>query len=74
MSTPTTHAAPTLVVVEAHGSVSLVVLDSRGVRTVDGNLQIVGAQTVQVRVVVREETTLQHFVRARFDAYQQQTL
>ena len=50
----------TLVAVHTHVAVSLVVLNSPSglVGTVDRDLGVVGAQTMQVGVMVREQTTL----------------
>lgn len=54
--------------VERHRAVALVIQSLCFVRAVDGELQIVGAQAVAVSVGVREETALEHLVRASLDA------
>jgi len=48
-----------LVPVHAHGPVTLVVAHAGVKRAVDGDLLVVGAQAVPMRVRVREEATLQ---------------
>lgn len=60
-----------LVVVEGHRTVSLVILDADAVRAVDRQLQVVRAQAVTVSVGVGEQTSLQHLVRAGFDSRHQ---
>ena len=53
-----------LVVCHCHGPVSLIVARLGSEGTVDGYLVPVCAQSVAVSVVVREEATLEHLVRA----------
>ncbi len=53
------NSAPTLVSVDAHGAVPLVISGSSGVGTVHGDLVIVGAQSVTVSVRVGVQSTLQ---------------
>lgn len=43
---------PTLVVIHGHRSITLVVPSAGGVRTVDGNLVVVGTQSMPVSVRV----------------------
>jgi hypothetical protein len=57
-----------LVVGVAGGTVALVVGHSGAVGAVHRDLQVVGAKTVAVSVGVREQTPLQHLVRAGFNA------
>jgi len=54
--------------VERLGSIALVVERLGAVRTVDGKVQVVGTETVTVCVAVREQTPLEHLVRASLDA------
>lgn len=61
----------TLVIIETHWTITLIVLDTDAVRTVDGQLQKVCAQTMTMSVIISEETSLQHLVRARFDSRNQ---
>ena len=49
---------PTLVPVDGHGSVSLVVPWLGGVGTVDGDLVVVGAQSMAVGVSIGEQAAL----------------
>ena len=48
----------TLIAVDVHGPVSLVVFDAGGVGTVDRNLVVVGTKPVTVRVRVGKQTPL----------------
>lgn len=57
-----------LVVINSHWAITLVVLGSGSVRTVDRDLGVVGSQAVTVSVVVGEEATLQHLVWGRLNA------
>ena len=59
---------PTLVVMHAHGAITLVVGHSSAVGTVHRYLQIVGSQAVAVSVRVGKKAALKHFVRAGLDA------
>lgn len=60
-----------LVVGHVHGAISSVVPDGGTVRAVDGDVLVVDAQPVAVRVSVREDATLQHLVGAGLDARHQ---
>jgi len=51
-----------LVSIDAHESISLVVSHAGGVRTIDGDLKIVGSKSVTMSVIVGEETSLKHLV------------
>mmetsp|Transcript_9343 Transcript_9343/g.29469 ORF Transcript_9343/g.29469 Transcript_9343/m.29469 type:complete len:472 (+) Transcript_9343:83-1498(+) len=55
----------------SHEAVTLVVAHPRGERAVDGDLHVVGAQPVAVRVRVGEQARLQHLVRRRLNARHQ---
>ena len=57
-----------LVAIDSHEAVPLVVAYFGGVRTIDGDLKVVWSEAVKMGVVVRKQTTLKHFVWARFDA------
>lgn len=54
---------------ERRRTIALVVANLDAVRLVDGELQIVGAETVAVRVRVREQTSLQHLVVRDIDTW-----
>jgi len=54
---------PTLIVAKCHQPVSLSVVRPCTEGTIDGQLLIVGAQTMELCVFVGEETSLKHFVR-----------
>ena len=54
------YSSLTLVIVEGLWSVSLVVVSPGVERTVNGDLLVVGSQTVTVGVRVGEQTTLSH--------------
>ena len=49
----------TLIVINGHGTISLVVPGLCGIGTVDRNLVIVCSKTMTMSVRIREETTLQ---------------
>jgi len=56
-----------LVAVNGHKAVSLIVPGLGGVGTVDGDLVVVGSQSVAVSVCIGEQATLQHLIRRRLD-------
>jgi len=59
-------------VAESHGeTISLVVSNSGSVWAVNGELLIVGTETVSVSIGVREETTLKHLVQGRLNTWNQ---
>lgn len=62
-----------LVVVEGHWTISLIVLNWHSVWAVNWQLQVVWSQTVTVCVSVREQATLQHLVRRGFDSRNKMT-
>lgn len=55
-----------LVTVDVHGTITLVVGDSSSVGAVDGDLVVVGTESVSVGIRIREETTLEHLVQRGF--------
>lgn len=55
-----------LVTVDGHGTITLVVGDSSSVGAVDGDLVVVGTESVSVGVGIREETALEHLVQRGF--------
>lgn len=55
-----------LVTVDAHGTVTLVVGDSSSVGAVDGDLVVVSTESVSVGIRVREQTALEHLVQRGF--------
>lgn len=55
-----------LVTVDAHGTVTLVVGDSSSVGAVNGDLIVVSTESVSVGIRIREETTLEHLVQRGF--------
>ena len=57
-----------LVSIDGHRAISLVVLHARRVGAVDGDLRVVGSEAMPMRVRVREESALEHFIRRRLDA------
>jgi len=57
-----------LIAIYSHVTVALVIANAGSVGAVDGDLQIISAQTVAVSVSVREETPLKHSVERRLDA------
>ena len=57
-----------LVAIDSHEAVSLVVAYFGGVRTIDGDLKVVWSEAVKMRVVVRKQSTLKHFVWTRLNA------
>ena len=58
----------TSVLVDSHGSVSLSVMDLGSVGAVDGDLVVVGSQSVSMSVGVREQSALEHLVKRGFHA------
>jgi hypothetical protein len=51
-----------LIAVDSHGAVSLIISNSSSVGAVDGDLVVVGTESVSVGVGVREDSTLEHLV------------
>lgn len=51
-----------LVAIDAHGAISLVVVQSGSIRAVDGNLVIVCAESVAMSIRVGKQPALKHFV------------
>ena len=52
------HVVLTLIVVNGHGSISLVVPGPSSIGTVDRNLVVISSQTMTVSISIRKETTL----------------
>ena len=48
----------TLIVINGHGTISLVVPGPSSVGTVDRNLVVISSQTMAVSISIRKETTL----------------
>ena len=57
-----------LVAIDVHGTISLVVAESGSVRAVDRDLVVVGAESVTMGVWVGEESSLEHFVEGGLHA------
>lgn len=55
-----------LVTVDAHGTITLVVGDSSSVGAVNGDLIVVSTESVSVGIGVREKTTLEHLIQRGF--------
>merc|ERR1712172_90854 len=57
-----------LVSINCHWAVSLIALGLCTVGTIDWDLQIICTQAVTMGVGIREQSSLQHFIRARFNS------
>lgn len=55
-----------LITVDAHGTITLVVGYSGSVGAVNGNLIVVSTESVSVGIGIREETTLEHLIQRGF--------
>ena len=51
-----------LVSIDSHGAISLVVGNSSSVRAVDGDLVVVGTESMSMGIGVREESALEHLI------------
>lgn len=55
-----------LVTIDTHGTITLVVGDSSSVGAVNGDLIVVSTESVSVGIGVREKTTLEHLIQRGF--------
>jgi len=58
-----------LVAIDGGGAISLIVSNSSSIRAVDRNLFIVGTESVSVGVRVGEESSLEHLISRRLNAW-----
>jgi hypothetical protein len=59
----------TLISIDCHGAISLVVCNSSSVRAVNGDLVIVRAQSVSMGVWIRKDSALEHLIIRELNAW-----